>query len=227
MKMKKLSGILALSLLAVVLSVINVGAESYEFTPNPADLYDLEHGKVYLWGIDWEIPDNETITGAFLEIADLKNWREPVSDPNQLSIHLTNWTPGISDGDTTKVWSWDDSDSGLSDEFMRSAWDGWHHELETLVDENTTPRDYKYDFTSEDLALLIAYHSDEKTYSEDYGGYAARFGLGFDPDCHFYNNGIKLTIETGVQAVPEPGTMLLMGCGLLGLLGFRRKLRRS
>jgi hypothetical protein len=46
------------------------------------------------------------------------------------------------------------------------------------------------------------------------------FGLGFDPDCHFYNNGVRLNIETA--AVPIPGAIWLLGSGLLGLL-VRRK----
>jgi hypothetical protein len=41
------------------------------------------------------------------------------------------------------------------------------------------------------------------------------FGVGIDPDCHYYNNGITLTVVTA--AVPEPTTMMLLGFGLIGL----------
>ena len=52
------------------------------------------------------------------------------------------------------------------------------------------------------------------------------FGLGFDPDCHFWNYGItlKLTTEpTPPNVVPEPEALLLFGIGLLGVSAFGRR----
>jgi hypothetical protein len=47
------------------------------------------------------------------------------------------------------------------------------------------------------------------------------FGFGIDPDCHYYNDGITFTVTT--EPVPEPTTILLLGLGLVGLAGIRRK----
>ena len=53
--------------------------------------------------------------------------------------------------------------------------------------------------------------------------------LGFDPDCHFWNNGLSLTLWTKDKpgpntAIPEPATFVLFG---FGLLGFASHLRRK
>jgi hypothetical protein len=68
-----------------------------------------------------------------------------------------------------------------------------------------TPQDLSYNFTADDIAVLSAFAED------------GIFGIGFDPDCHFWNDGITLTIET----IPEPATCLLLGLG--ALISARRK----
>ena len=69
-------------------------------------------------------------------------------------------------------------------------------------------------------AHLPLYHSFSlskgtiRTYSAD-----GNFGLSFDPDCHYWNDGVSLKVETA--QTPEPATMLLLGSGLIGPAGLK------
>jgi hypothetical protein len=77
---------------------------------------------------------------------------------------------------------------------------------------------YTYTFTQAQDDSLLAYIN-------NYGTIA----IGLDPDCHFFNDGISLTILTsGIPtqhgAVPEPTTLVLFGTGLLAAA---RRYRRA
>jgi len=76
----------------------------------------------------------------------------------------------------------------------------------------TTAVNFVYNFTPEQLQILSAYFL---------SGNNIAFGL--DPDCHFWNNGIKFEITTSDNTVPEPTTMVLLGTGIAGLYLKRRR----
>ncbi len=158
----------------------------------------------------------------------IRNWDGEVYD---LWVHLLDKEPGEGDEDVWGgLWGLHDKNSGdktQADEFADKG--GTHlvtHSYsdhpETIPvgkrDDSSTGKTIIYNFNSAQLADLI-------TFAED-----GIVGLGFDPDCHFWNDGISFSIFTSssgvTNAVPEPATMLLFGTGLAGLAGVARRKRK-
>ncbi len=168
-------------------------AGAVTFSPSSANLDNLDHDYYYTWGIDWTVPADQTIISATLEFDNIYNWD---NQPNDLYVHLLDSANlGVSQG---KDWG------GWGDYFS-----GQGTLLEHWVNLSSTAQDISYSFSNDEIAALVLYSQD------------GNFGLGFDPDCHFYNSGVSLTIET--SAVPIPAAVYLFGTGLLGIIGIRRK----
>lgn len=194
--MKKLSTQLVLLLISILLLSGVSGATIHTFNPKPSsDLYDLDHYKYYTWGINWTKPVGEVITGASITFKNIYDWT--VEDGDILYVHLLDSaTPAeVKVGtDNQAVGDWFDSQGVL---------------LGTWTDVNGG-------YANRVAAVTFDIDSSYFGWLED-----GNFGFGIDPDCHYYNDGVVAKIET--KPVPEPSTLLLFGCGLIGLAGFGRK----
>lgn len=157
------------------------------FTPDPVDLHDLDHSWVYEWGIDVPLDPGQSVVAATLTFNYIHNWD---SSANFLYVHQLDWAElGV-----TEIF-----DDGQGGDYFVNDYTGTHTHLVTYVDIPHAPQDLVYTFSNDDLVTLNDYLSD------------GRYGLGFDPDCHFYNAGVHLALTV----VPEPASLCLLGIGFL------------
>lgn len=196
--MKKIA-LLAIALM-IILGAVAANAAVYTFTPTPKDLGDLDHYKYFTWGINWT-HTSETITGATLKIFNIYDWKYEV---DSLYIHLL-------DNPALGTRSFTDNQGGGNNFSGQGKW------ITTWSDpfgSSSHKANLTYDLGA--LGLL----PDLRNYASD-----GRVGFGFDPDCHYYNDSIQVTITTGsIPTIPEPGMLSMLGLGLSGIaLYLRRK----
>lgn len=221
--------VLGLALLFLLVGGVAVQAATITTTviPRSADLLDLAHGNFYVWDLNASLfGKNRTIESASLTFTNIYNNTPETGD--QLNVHLLNDASigvtyhnaskfsSLGGGTANALYSFTDRNNG-GDIFEDGHWGDqaklfrWTNappaDATHIPTTYATRKTMVYDFSGSDLALLNSYVT-----SGD------EFGLGFDPDCHYVNSGVKLTLTT----VPEAGALLLFSTGLIGLVGYRR-----
>ena len=188
------------SMIAIlILGVLPVHAAVYTYKPWDEDLGDLDHYKAYSWRVGWT-HTSEIIKSASLTFYGIYDWEAETNDI--LWVNLLNTPPTGTNG----IRVYDDNQNPGN---YFNAWSGGSSLVGTWTDPlGGLPKDT---ITFNVNAALL------NTYAAD-----GVFGFGIDPDCHYYNDKIQLTVVTDT-AIPEPGTMILVGLGLVGLRAVRRR----
>lgn len=235
--MRKL--LFTISVCAVVACVLSAAqAETITFTPPSGwrDLGDLNHNWYYSWGISWRIPTGYTIQSATLYINNINNWKRETNDA--LYIRLLDapkaGVDAVYDGETVlDQWDWRATDAnhmvhpeyGTSRPLIDLYQDRDGSYGDPTVYHNGTNLAYSFGSIVDSKTGLTLLQSLNNFVLDSDG----RFGFGFDPDCHYFNSGIKFEITTSPLnpsiAVPEPFSMFLGTIGM-GMIAAARRLRR-
>jgi hypothetical protein len=200
-------------------------ADTVTFTPTPANLNDLDHHMAYTWRIDNISLAGKTLTGAKLTFKNIRNWD---SNTNMLFVHLLDTAKNAGVASFVDDPTNSSPVTDITDDFANTRYhnqSGWlvaNGTADTFLGQHsfpTTGADWVINFTQAQLNVLAAYIAN-----------GSNFAFGMDPDCHFFNDGIKFELTTSANpptSVPEPTTMTLLGTGLASLYYRRRRQQKK
>jgi hypothetical protein len=195
--------------------------------------FDLDHHRAYTWRIsNVVIPPGHVITGASITFRNIANWDR---NANMLFVHMLDSARSFSSATSSRSATvngvtWYNDATGVpvtdindyfagNDSALVSAGTGdtflFQQSFNMVGQNGYIASDFTHTFTAAQLAALAAYIANGNS-----------LAFGFDSDCHFWNNGIVFTFQTGPATIPEPATMALLGTGLASA-GFYLRRRRQ
>lgn len=208
--------------------VASARATSYSFQPSSVDLGDLDHHYAYTWGISNttlrnELLNNYVITSATIRIENIWDWRV---ESDKLFIDLLDNTQSgvrtIADNTNDNVISDYFNTANPSYFTAKTALTTWSDP----VGGQNTGFDFQYTFSAATIGVLTQYITNTTANNR------VMFGLGFDPDCHYFNDGIKLKIITAYCPPPPPSapdagsTLLMVASSMVAAVFARRRWTR-
>jgi len=175
---------------------VSVSAAVYTYQPSPADMEDLHHYTAYTWGIEWQY--TEQITHAELTLKNIWDWQV---EKDSLWIHMLDL---------------DREDIGFN-KYIDNYWGDYFEGQGTLIGVWSDP-------VGGGPGVNLTFTFDQEMLDHlNRQAATGVLGFGFDPDCHYFNDGIELTVST--TPIPEPTTMILFGLGALGI-GLHRRMKK-
>jgi hypothetical protein len=188
------------------------------WSPNTIDLGDLDHHSAYTWRIDNVNVNPGSIRSVILTFTSIRNWDR---NANVLHLHLldTAKRSGVRsfiDDPSSSAPVVDYTDDFISTRYNSlSSWLVANGTADTFLTNQSftmTPVSWSYTLSASQLADLRSYIANGNN-----------FALGLDPDCHFFSDGVKLTMM-----VPDDAdSCALLAIALAGLFLLRYRVTRS
>jgi hypothetical protein len=210
-----LLGITCAVVLACLATDASAATSTMSFQPTPTDLNDLDHHDVYTWRIDNINLSNVSITSATLTFANIANWD---SNTNMLFAWLLDTANGSGVTTTQDVSSSQAPVTDISDFFTNAS-------LSPLLASSTAKTKlFQHSFTTTPTTWTYTFDATELAALQNYINSGHDIAFGFDPDCHFFNDGITFTMT--LTPVPEMASAIPALCLVLLATAFEVRRRR-
>jgi hypothetical protein len=202
-------------------------AMTYTWVPTDIDLEDLDHTKAYQWAIQWNVPAGQKIESAKITFYNIYDWTAEANDKLHVKV-LDYDLAGNVPGGFQRKWNNNPTRTSFDAKPSRQVW--W------TTGDNQTPGNafetvpgYYVGYWTDNNDKKVRTPVPEVSFTIPSAAFQymndGQWAMGLDPDCHYYNTGIKLDITT--CSVPDGGsTGILLGLGALATQVFRFRFKK-